>query len=458
MNQSTVTPALSLLGIKKTYPLYKDAFQRFLHTASFGRFGVPDVHQALQNISVDMHARQVTAIIGENGSGKSTLLQIIAGTLQPTAGEIRTRGKMAALLELGAGFDPEATGRQNAHTACLLHGIPSQEAKNLVPRMLAFAEIGEFADQPTKLYSSGMFVRLAYAVVAHVDADILIVDEALAVGDAYFQQKCMRHMQEFMRHGTVILVTHDMTAVKSLAQHVIWLHKGEIHQQGDPKTISEAFLKAQYSKHQITTAQNVPPTQTNAKTHVHKVGDWRAQNHETRELIQNAVHAVQSKDSSSFGEGGAVIEVVEMRDAQGRATNVVHGGTVMQICITARVKRQIQSPIVGFILKNRLGIAVFGDHTYAQTLMRTVGTQQTAVAATNGVFAGEQIEAVFEFVMPYLPAAEYALSVAIADGSLTEHKQQHWVDEVLILQSDGTAVHGEMIGVPMQRVSLAVRG
>ena len=180
---------------------------------------------ALRDISFDVSRGETVGIIGRNGSGKSTLLQIIAGTLSPSEGQVSVRGRVAALLELGAGFNPDYTGRENAYLNAQLLGLSKSQVDERFEDIAAFADIGEFIDQPVKVYSSGMYVRLAFAVVAHVDADVLIIDEALAVGDAFFTQKCMRFLRSFMSRGTVLFVSHDTGSVRNLCNRAIWLEK-----------------------------------------------------------------------------------------------------------------------------------------------------------------------------------------------------------------------------------------
>ena len=195
-----------------------------------------------------MRRGQTLGVIGCNGLDKSTLLQIICGTLYPTQGEVRVQGRVAALLELGSGFNPEFTGRENIFFNAGVLGQAEEVTRARLAAIEAFADIGEFIDQPVKTYSSGMLVRLAFAVIAHVDADVLVIDEALAVGDAFFTQKCMRFLRGFMQTGTVLFVSHDTNAVKSLCNHAIWLDQGRLRQQGTPKEVCEAYLRELYAQ------------------------------------------------------------------------------------------------------------------------------------------------------------------------------------------------------------------
>ena len=203
-----------------------------------------------QNVSFEVKKGETVGIIGRNGSGKSTLLQMICGTLNPTSGSIQTNGRIAALLELGSGFNPEFTGRENVYMNASVLGLSKEEIDARFDDIAAFADIGDFIEQPVKTYSSGMMVRLAFAVIAHVDADILVIDEALSVGDAFFTQKCMRFLRNFMETGTVLFVSHDTGSIKNLCNYAVWLEKGQVMQEGLPKEVCELYLEAFYEAQQ----------------------------------------------------------------------------------------------------------------------------------------------------------------------------------------------------------------
>lgn len=197
-------------------------------------------------MSFHVQKGETIGIIGRNGSGKSTLLQIICGTLTPSGGRVAINGRVAALLELGAGFNPEFTGRENVYMNAALLGLSKAQIEERLDAIFAFADIGGFVDQPVKTYSSGMYVRLAFAVIAHVDADVLVIDEALAVGDAFFTQKCMRFLRAFMERGTVLFVSHDTNAVVNLCTRVVWLDKGRVREIGPAKDVCDSYLEAFY--------------------------------------------------------------------------------------------------------------------------------------------------------------------------------------------------------------------
>lgn len=236
--------AIEVNNLTKTYKLYQNNKVRIIDGLFPGKKQRYQEFNALENVNFRINKGEIVGIIGKNGSGKSTLLKIITGVLSPTAGYIQVAGKISALLELGAGFNPEYTGIENIYLNGTLNGITREEMSGRVDDIAAFAEIGDFINQPVKNYSSGMFVRLAFAVAIHSDPDILIVDEALAVGDAAFQAKCMARMNQIMKSGaTVLFVTHDMNTVKRLCQRCIYLENGKKIMEGPAEELADIYLK-----------------------------------------------------------------------------------------------------------------------------------------------------------------------------------------------------------------------
>ena len=253
--------AIQVENLSKCYQIYDKPHQRLLQMIHRGHRQYYREFWALKDVSFTVKRGETLGIIGRNGSGKSTLLQLICGTLTPTSGTIKTNGRIAALLELGAGFNPEFTGRENVYMNASILGLSHEEIDARFDDIATFADIGDFIEQPVKSYSSGMYVRLAFAVIAHVDADILVIDEALAVGDAFFTQKCMRFLRNFMETGTVLFVSHDTGAVINLCDHAILLEKGAIKQQGSPKEVAQLYLANLYEAQQGDSHNNLDVTQ-----------------------------------------------------------------------------------------------------------------------------------------------------------------------------------------------------
>lgn len=234
---------IEIKNLSKVYHLYEKPMDRLKEALSITHKTYHKEHYALHDVNLNIKKGESIGIVGVNGSGKSTLLKIITGVLNPTKGEVKTNGKIAALLELGAGFNPEYTGMENIYLNGTMMGYTEAEMKERVQAIIDFADIGDFVYQPVKTYSSGMFARLAFAVSINVDPEILIVDEALSVGDMRFQIKCMEKMKEMMRGGTTVLfVSHDINAIRRFCTRVVWMRKGKIQEQGDVNEISDIYL------------------------------------------------------------------------------------------------------------------------------------------------------------------------------------------------------------------------
>jgi len=447
--------AIRVRGLSKCYEIYnkpRDRLKQFIYPKIKRFLGMHISNYfrefwALRDVSFEVQKGQTVGIIGRNGSGKSTLLQIICGTLTPSSGGVETSGRIAALLELGSGFNPEFTGRENVYLNAAVLGLTKAETDERYLDIVEFADIGSFIDQPVKTYSSGMMVRLAFAVIAHVDADILIIDEALAVGDAFFTQKCMRFLRNFMENGTVLFVSHDTAAVVSLCTHAILLKNGEVIASGDPKTVSEVYLGAVYESSQdiesVHQVDDDSPTPVSIELEVGEVRDMREKlfNGST---LRNDIQIFQfNEDASGFGAGGAKITSVQLLDADEVPLTWVVGGEDVILQITGKAYQNVLKPIIGFYIKDRLGQVVFCDNTY-------IAYENTFISAS----AGQELTAKFYFRMPILPSGEYSISVAIAEGTQEEHIQHHWLHDAMILTVQASSVCLGLVGIPMKKISL----
>lgn len=284
---------------------------------------------ALKNINVNIRPGECVGLIGMNGSGKSTLLQIIAGVLSPSQGTVNVSGKISALLELGAGFNPTFTGIENVGFQCALMGIPIEQRATVIEQVCAFAEIGDFVHQPVRTYSSGMFVRLAFATAIHVNPDILIVDEALAVGDMYFQTKCLDKIREFKSSGkTLLFVSHDAAAVKALCDRAYLLHKGEILDHGSPSDVFDHY-------------NNLLAVKGDAKD------------------LPSAEHM-----RLRHGTGKVMIKSVRLLRDSGQTTDAVISGETCGIEISIDVREKVNDLTIGFSIRDRLGHEVFGINNF----------------------------------------------------------------------------------------------
>jgi lipopolysaccharide transport system ATP-binding protein len=403
---------------------------------------------ALKDVSFEVKKGETVGIIGRNGSGKSTLLQMICGTLNPTTGSVETYGRIAALLELGSGFNPEFTGRENVYMNASVLGLSNKEIDARFNDIVVFADIGEFIEQPVKTYSSGMMVRLAFAVIAHVDADILIVDEALAVGDAFFTQKCMRFLREFMKTGTVLFVSHDTVAVVNLCNKAVLLNHGQVAETGTPKEVIEHYLATLYEANQEVDgiSTNAPPVSVNKAADLSEYRDMR----ETlinASTLRNDIEVFQFKsDQEGFGTGDAKIVSVRLLDQDGAPLSWIVGGENVIVEIRCMAYKNLQSPIIGFQFKDRLGQVIFADNTFL------VYNNNPLVVET-----GSEIMARFEFRLPVLPSGDYSIGVALADGSQESHVQHHWMHDAMIVRVHASSVCFGLIGIPMKKITLVAQ-
>lgn len=380
---------------------------------------------ALRNVSVSLKPRETLGIIGQNGSGKSTLLQIICGTLTPSSGTVGSQGRVAALLELGAGFNPDFTGRENVYLNAAIYGLTTTEIDSRMQAIIEFAEIGEHIDQPVKTYSSGMFVRLAFSVIANIDADILVIDEALAVGDVYFQQKCMRFLRKFQEHGSIFFVSHDTGAMMSFCDRVIWLHHGAIRSQGNPREVCEEYLAFLYERDQT------------AVTREKAVSVATEPSNTTDEVDSDTLRVMSS--ARDFGDRAAEIISCNLLSVDGQVLKAINGNEAVRLVVRFRTKRPIRSAIVGFILKDRLGQYILGDNTFESTS-----------ANRFNVEADCEAEASFSFIMPKLAPGTYSIAPSVASGTLNDHIQHHWIHDALVLPAYSNIQTGVLINIPIE--------
>ena len=443
--------AIELSGLSKSYQIYAKPSDRLKQMLMRGHRQYFKEFWAVKDVSLQIRKGETVGIIGRNGSGKSTLLQMICGTLNPTEGQLTVNGRIAALLELGAGFNPEFTGVENVYMAASLYGLTREDVNARFDDIARFADIGEHIDQPVKTYSSGMYVRLAFAVIAHVDADILVIDEALAVGDALFTQKCMRFLRGFMDRGTVLFVSHDTGAIINLCDSVVWLERGHMKDQGDPKRISEEYLASLYagdSSPREPRARKTAAAATSSAPVVPLAKDprWEAINAST---LRNdlKVFSFDLDTVNGFGHGAANIQEVRLLDEAGNELIQCTGGEAVELRITIAAHDALHRPIVGFSFKDRLGQVLFGDNTYL-----------TYESDPITVDAGTSFVARFRFQMPILPQGDYSIATAIATGTQIDHRQEHWIHDALIVRSMSSSVSTGLVGIPMQFIRIDTDG
>ncbi len=427
--------AISVNKVAKCYPIYDRPSDRLKQMLFKNKKRFFREFWALNNVNFSVSKGETVGIIGKNGSGKSTLLQIICKILTPTKGDVKVDGKVAALLELGAGFNPEFSGIENIFMAASIYGLTKEETSRRMDSIISFADIGEHLDQPVKTYSSGMYVRLAFAVIAHVDADILVIDEALAVGDAIFTQKCMRFIREFKKTGTLLFVSHDMNSVLSLCDKAIWLDNGTIVQQGSSKQVAEDYLQSTLQSVYGNDAQlervnnkEVPePSSADVKL------DYDSQ----LEFQENLV------DAKGWSSGAGKIISIEMKSLSNEVNNLYKGGEKVNLIIRAEIYQDFDRPIIGFLVRDRLGQDLFGENTLGFTKLSPTPAK-----------AGDTLESCFTFTLPMLPNGEYVVMASLANGDLYNNIQHHWLHDAFVLTVSSSKVRWGLVGIPFEQVSL----
>ena len=332
--------AIEIRNLSKMYKLYNKPSDRLRDSLGLSRKKRYKEHYALQNINFDIHEGECVGIIGTNGSGKSTILKIITGVLSPTEGTVTVNGRISALLELGAGFNPEYSGMENIYLNGTMLGFSEEEIDSRLDEILSFADIGDFVNQPVKTYSSGMFVRLAFAVAINIDPEILVVDEALSVGDVFFQSKCYHKFEEFKKQGkTILFVSHDLGSVSKYCDRVILLNQGEMLDEGTPKAMVDMYKQLL----------------------VHQDPVKQAENTESEENWKDGFQV--NPNTLEYGEKQAEIRDFVVVDSSGRRTNTIEKGSEFEIKMRLHFNESIQQPIAAFTIKNIQGTEITGTNT-----------------------------------------------------------------------------------------------
>ena len=377
---------ISVQNVSKLYYLYDRPSDRIFPV----RGRRPREFWALKNVSFRVEKGEVLAVLGPNGSGKSTLLQIISGILQPTTGRALCSGRIAALLELGAGFNPEFTGRENVYLSGEIMGLGRKEVERIFPRIEAFAEIGGFIERPVKEYSTGMYVRLAFSTAIHVEPEILIVDEALSVGDAIFASRCIQKFEELRRNQTtVLLVSHDLGLVKRLSDRALFMLEGKIEMEGAAKDAVNRYIGFVLDRER------------------------------DRAPLEAGVGA---NTTFRHGDRASTITEVQILDQTGQPCQAFERGQIVVIRIQAVFNKAVVEPVVGILIRNRIGMDIFGTNTRLEQI-------------PLGQFeAGQSVEVEFQLDC-LLTRQEYTLTVAT---QYQDGLSQDWLDDVLSFQAIDT--------------------
>ncbi len=395
--------AIDVKNIKKVYKLYEKPSDRMRDAFGLLR-KPPKKHYALNGVNFQIRTGETVGIIGTNGSGKSTILKIITGVLNPTEGEVEVNGRISALLELGAGFNMEYNGIENVYLNGTMMGFSKKEIDEKLPEILEFADIGEYVYQPCKTYSSGMFVRLAFAVAINIEPEILIVDEALSVGDVFFQAKCYHKFEEFKKMGkTIVFVSHDLSSISKYCDRVYLLNKGNILGEGSPKEMIDTYKRVLVGQYEV---EDEASDETDLL--------------EDESLQKKAGEAALGQNPELLEYGTKQGEIVEfyITDDRGVQTNAIIKNAEFTIHMKVKFYEDLSAPIFAYTIKNIIGVEITGTNTMVEK------------AFLEGVKAGDTKEITFRQRMT-LQGGEYLLSLGLTGYNKDVFEVYHRLYDVL---------------------------
>lgn len=422
--------AVNIQNISKVYRLYDNPVERMKDVLNLTKKKKYQEYYALNDISFQVERGQTVGLIGTNGAGKSTLLKIVTGVLTPTTGQVTVNGKIAALLELGAGFNMEYTGLENIYLNGLMMGYTREQMEERVQDVIDFAGIGEFIHQPVKTYSSGMFARLAFAVAINVDPEILIVDEALSVGDIYFQAKCFNKMEEIKKKGTtILLVTHDMSSVIQYCDKVVVLNKGEFLKEGNAKEMVDIYKKLLVNQYDTSIHSDLPEEE-NKNEHVQQrsSGISASDGSSWKESLQ--INA----EKLTYGNNKAEIIDFGIFDKDGNLNNMLDKKELFEIKMKVHFKQDVEKPIFALTFKDAKGTEITGTNTMYENKNIEKG------------LAGQTYEISFKQEMQ-LQGGEYLLSfgcTGFEDGDFTVHHRLYDVTNITVVSEQNTVGYFDM--------------
>ena len=413
--------------LDKMYKLYNRQRDRVKDALGLGRKEqLYKEHYALRDVSMQVRRGETVGIIGTNGSGKSTILKIITGVLSPTSGTVEINGRISALLELGAGFNMEFTGIENVYLNGTMNGFSEEEIDGRLEAILEFADIGEFVNQKVKTYSSGMFVRLAFALAINIDPEILVVDEALSVGDVFFQNKCYHKFEEFKKNGkTILFVSHDLSSISKYCDRVILLNQGEKMAEGQPKEIIDMYKKVlvNQTSSAMSGSEKVDENGRLISSLNRNVKDglWKS-------------YMTLNPSNDTYGSGLAEIEDFCLIDNSGNISNTVIKGDTYSVKVKAVFHASISEPILAVSVKNRMGVEITGTNTMFEKL------------STGECRDGDEIVAVFSQKM-MLQGGDYLISLGLVgyrEGNFTVYHRLYDIFNVQVISSKDTVGYYDM--------------
>jgi lipopolysaccharide transport system ATP-binding protein len=426
--------AVEVSHLSKNYPLAKSQWGRLRHLFGSHRDAPDDGLWALRDVSFSVDRGEAFGIIGANGSGKSTLLQIVAGILRPTSGAVNVHGRLSALLELGSGFAPEFTGRDNVYLNASLLGLSREEIDGRFHAIERFAGIGDFMSQPIRIWSTGMVLRLAFAVAAHVDPEILIVDEALAVGDIAFHQRCMRRIHELRARGTTILfVSHATSDVKALCERCLWLQNGVVQELGEADDVVAKYLSAALHREAVrleTSDEGIERTAT-AHTPDNAVLNGGPMPAAAASLVPDFDSIANGR---RYGDGRASIIGADLVNPLGQSVRTATPLDRLVLRMSFRVNAPIASPIAGFLVRNNRGESIFGSNTARENYPLPAMTP------------GSDHNVDFHWILPELAPGPYRISLAVSDGNIEDFRVCDYIEDAIEMQAANNSQDGDASG------------
>ena len=421
--QEVDVPAIEIKDVVKVYKLYDRARDRVKESLGLGRKQAHKLHYALNGVSMNIYRGETVGIIGTNGSGKSTILKIITGVLNPTAGEAHVAGRISALLELGAGFNMEYNGIENVYLNGTMIGFSEKEISDKMDDILSFADIGEYVYQPVKTYSSGMFVRLAFAVAINVEPDILIVDEALSVGDLFFQNKCFRKFEELRNNGiTILFVSHDISSVRQMCSRVLWIEKGvqKIFDHSD--LVCDMYMDM---KRKDMNQENIG---VRHKSSQYLDGMPIGHQHVTFPKVQWKTSSIESEKIR--------IESLFLVDSDQQVVNYMEVDHDYAFHVVVRLLEDMDELIVGVVVENNKGIPLYDLNNYINTGKVIRGEK------------GQLIEVIFSFRLPRIMKGIYLVAAAAAQGTQKEHVMLTWLHGAAQIEVVNPGYNSSYIEIP----------
>lgn len=418
---------IHIRSLGKKYPIYSKPSHKVIELLSLRKISKHGGHWALREFDLDVEPGTTLGIVGQNGSGKSTLLQIVAGIMSQTEGICQVDGTVAALLELGAGFNPEFSGRDNVYMNAAIQGMTRSQIDSRLGSILEFSEIGDFIDRPVKTYSSGMFLRLAFSAAIHVDPDILLVDEALAVGDLIFQHRCINRIRRMREAGkTILFVTHDLSALTRFCDRAILIDNARKVVDSNPEKVVHQYQELIYQRERRQAGQK---------------DDYIEVGQDATLPVVNTIPHIDHR----YGEGGAQIKGILLHSPDGRVLNQVNAGDEALLLVSADFHQDISDAIIGFTVRDHLGVEVTSSNSAYE------GTHLPPVKANSSVTVG------FRIRFPDVRPGSYSISPAVARGNIWEHTIEDWIDNAYIFRIADTGLIYGMMRWPVQ-VSYRIHG